>query len=245
MAKIKSPVAARLFEAGRRRVLAMSIALLSTLATSGAAAQPAAMATDTPDARSQPRVYIVHGYAASPADHWFPWLRDKLLTQGVDVSLLALPDATSPHPAEWHEFLAAEVDRYDRNTFFVAHSLGCVALLRLLQAESAGRKIGGIVLVSGFVDPLPQLPQLDGFTSGELDLERIADVATRRVVVAARDDTIVPYRLSETLARALRAPLLSVDNGGHFLASDGYRELPIVYEALMQMLSSGQEEPEP
>ncbi|MED4253322.1 alpha/beta hydrolase, partial [Priestia megaterium] len=25
------------------------------------------------------QVYIIHGYGASPSNHWFPWLKEKLL----------------------------------------------------------------------------------------------------------------------------------------------------------------------
>ncbi|GAA1200653.1 hypothetical protein LY12_002982 [Prauserella alba] len=45
----------------------------------------------------------------------------------------------------------------------VAHSLGCITVLRHLASLTAPWHLGTLVLVSGFVDPLPTLPDLDSF----------------------------------------------------------------------------------
>lgn len=204
------------------------------VASARAARQSAAQSTavEERDAPAKTRLYIVHGYAATPSDHWFPWLEKTLTDKGVDATVLALPNPHAPDPGQWLEHLAGSVGACDANTFFVAHSLGCITLLRYLEALDAGREIGGIVLVSGFAAPLPELPQLDAFTAGGIDARQIVRIVPRRAVIASRDDAIVPYRLPENLSRAISAPLYSVEHGGHFLASDGFRTLPVVCDVL-------------
>ncbi len=44
-----------------------------------------------------------------------------------------MPNALEPKVEEWVEYLSSNINVCDENTFFVAHSLGCVTLLRYLQ----------------------------------------------------------------------------------------------------------------
>ncbi|MCR3908893.1 alpha/beta hydrolase [Aeromonas hydrophila] len=43
---------------------------------------------------SHTRVFIVHGYTASPHSHWFPWLKARLEARDIRVEVLAMPAAT-------------------------------------------------------------------------------------------------------------------------------------------------------
>jgi predicted alpha/beta hydrolase family esterase len=97
------------------------------------------------------------------------------------------------------------------------------------------------VLVSGFSEPLPELPLLDGFTLDGYDAEHIIRIAPRRTVLAARDDAIVPYGHSERLSRELQAKLITQPKGGHFLESDGFIELPAVYSELESMIAGSRQ----
>lgn len=178
------------------------------------------------------KVHIVHGYAASPADHWFPWLKRELERQGAEVSIVELPEPQAPDPAAWQQALAAQIGNADENTWFVAHSLGGIALLRHLEGLPEQARIGGYVLVSGFNEALSPLRQLDGFLKPDLDYPRLSAIAGQRVVIAARDDDIVPFALSRSLAESLDARFVAVERGGHFLARDGFGEFPVLLEQL-------------
>ncbi|PPU08520.1 hydrolase [Xanthomonas arboricola] len=185
------------------------------------------------------RVYIVHGYSASPYRHWFPWLKQELEKQGVVVSIVTLPSPDSPRPDDWQRALEVQIESMDENTYFVAHSLGGIALLKYLETAGGASVIGGYVLVSGFNDGLPILPQLDDFAKPDIDYEKISRISGHRLVIAAADDTIVPHALSERMARSLDAKFISVQHGGHFLDSDGFTEFPLVLDELRQIFGSG------
>lgn len=186
---------------------------------------------------SEKHVYIIHGYGASPQHHWFPWLKEKLEARGISVSVLPMPDTANPDPAAWDQFLNKQVASHDENTFFVAHSLGGISLLRHLMSVSKSARIGGLVLVSGFSKPLPGLPEIDGFTAGGFDPEHITRIAPRRAVFASQNDPIVPLALTKQLSQELDAPFYSIADGGHFLGIDGFLEFPEVYRELEKMLS--------
>ena len=183
-------------------------------------------------------VYIIHGFMASPSDHWFQWLKGKLEERGVSAKVLALPDSSVPNPIVWQQTLSENIDQLNENTFLVAHSLGSVSVLNYLENREGDKSIGGLILVSGFVAPLPELPQLDSFVDNQIDFEKIVKVAPQRAVIGSPQDLIVPYSLTEALARGLRVDLYSIDDAGHFLAEDGYDSFPQLLDTLLNMISN-------
>ena len=85
------------------------------------------------------RLFIVHGWGGTPGENWFPWLRDMAERREFDVHAPAMPDASNPREAPWVGELAAEVgDHPDVDSYFVGHSLGCMAILRYLEGLGEG-----------------------------------------------------------------------------------------------------------
>lgn len=135
-------------------------------------------------------VYIIHGYRANPESHWFPWLKDKLSAEGAHVFVLPMPNSKEPDVKVWGDFLDANIQSHDEDTFFVAHSLGCITLLHHL--EHVTNPIGGFVLASAFSDPLPDLPELNAFTSLGYSPEHTVKIVKHRSVVVSLNDYLVP-----------------------------------------------------
>jgi len=178
------------------------------------------------------QVYVVHGYNASPAAHWFPWLKEKLQSDGIETEILHMPHPAEPKLGEWVDTIAAHANRFNRDTYVVAHSLGGITLLRYLETANLPEPVGGMVLVSGFTKALPNLPILDEFTAAPLDFAKIKAISGSRSVIAAKDDGIVPFASSKELAQLLDAEFYELERGGHFLGSEGFTSFPLVYELL-------------
>jgi predicted alpha/beta hydrolase family esterase len=137
------------------------------------------------------RVVIVHGYAATPTDHWFPWLAEQLRALGIHTAAADLPDPQAPERSAWLAATAAAIEAaggLDEHTHLIAHSLGCITVLRHLAAlppepaptdpaRTASWRLGGLTLVAGFTGPLPALPQLDGYLT-DPPTDHPADSAT-------------------------------------------------------------------
>lgn len=182
-------------------------------------------------------LYIVHGYGASPSEHWFAWLKSEMEKTGATVSIINLPTPDDPQPQAWQRALETQVTSLDNSTYFVAHSLGSITLLRFLEKHLTNAPIGGYILVSGFNERLPTLPQLDRFIKPDIDYGKLAQRASSRVVIAAPDDAVVPYRFSQALAKSLDARFITVEQGNHFLASDGFTEFPLVLAELQKAIA--------
>jgi uncharacterized protein len=175
-------------------------------------------------------VYIIHGYGASPVHHWFPWLKKELEKENVKVVILDLPTPSSPNSIEWSNALEEQMKLIDENSYFIAHSLGCITLLKFLESLPNTTKIGGYILVSGFNESLPILKELDTFLKPDIEYVKLKNISSNRVVISAKDDSIVSFNLSNNLSNSLDARFLCQEKGGHFLESDGFKEFPLVLE---------------
>jgi len=186
---------------------------------------------------SPTKLYIIPGYRASPTDHWFPWLKQRAEARGSAATVLKMPTPSNPELGEWLKTLQESISAPDKNTFFVAHSLGCITLLRYLDSLPAERQIGGFILVSGFSSlPAGTLSkQLGPFIKDPVDYQHLRKMALQRVVIGALDDPIVPHTYTESLAKSLDAKMVTVAKGGHFMGSDGFTEFPLLLGELSHL----------
>lgn len=191
-------------------------------------------ALNAPARRALPgRVVVVHGFGATPDDHWFPWLRAELRSDGVAAAALTLPRPLAPDPRTWHDVLAGDLGVPDESTWIVAHSLGVVTALRVLAGLPGSWHLGGLVLVSGFTGPLGALPELDPYLSDDIADGELARIRARtRTITALRsdDDAIVPAAATDLLAHRLGVRPVVVPGAGHFLAEDGVTRLALVLD---------------
>ena len=183
-------------------------------------------------------VYVVHGYTASSDAEWFPWLKGKLQEIDVNVNVLNMPDANSPVAEKWIECLNENVKELDENTIFVGHSLGCAAILRFLENKPADTKIAGAIFASGFIKKNSKYAIFDSFIKENLDMDKIIKMVKNRCVLSAPNDKYVPYELSCDLAKRFSAKLITIENGGHFIAQEGFSEFSELYEELLRIMNS-------
>jgi len=176
---------------------------------------------------------IVHGYSATPADHWFGSLTEALERAGVAVRVPALPDAGEPHLEKWITAVGQAIGAPDERTGIVTHSLGGVTALHALDRVPGQWRLAAFVAVAGFVSALPTLPQLDSFTAVRPDVERTAARTAHRSVLLSDNDGYVPAAHTAALGQALRAEAITVPGAGHFLAEEGITTLPEVAERLL------------
>lgn len=208
-----------------------------TAAAFALSACAASRSTPTQGTQTVKRAFIVHGWGATPADHWFNWLSGSLKTRGYTVDIIPLPAPFAPEFSQWQQTLAAHIGTPQPDDLFVAHSLGTISLLHYLS-QSRAAKIGGLVLVSGFAGKLPRLPEIDGYSidnyveNAKLDLPTVRTMTGNTACIVSENDSVVAPEESLKLAAALDCHVIKVPQGGHFLGSDGFTELPQVLQAL-------------
>lgn len=179
------------------------------------------------------KIHIIHGYAATPKSHWFPWLCNKLADKNIDYIIYALPNTNNPTKNEWISYLNENISDLNENSIIVAHSLGCITSLLYLQKK--GVKIKGIILVAGFIDRSP-MRMFSDFMVEPLDSELIKTLVNQRIAITAKDDYLVPKRYGKIIKERLDATLIELDEGKHFLDIDGCFELPAVMTEIKKLI---------
>src|SRR5690606_42114596 len=92
------------------------------------------------------RASIIHGYRATPDDHWFPWLAARLHAEGIPATVPALPGPTAPDPIDWARAVATHIGTPDSGSINVAHSLRCLTALRPLTPAPPPTRAPPLVL---------------------------------------------------------------------------------------------------
>lgn len=180
------------------------------------------------------RVFIIHGWEGTPESNWFPWLKRELEKNGFEVHVPQMPHADFPKLEEWLAHLRKIVGESNKNTFFVGHSLGSVAILRHLESLSEGEKAGGAILTAAFSQSIG-IEVLENFFADSLDYEKIKKFYDEITVINSDNDPYVPLKQGEILREKLGAKLIIVPDGKHLNAGNGYFEFPLVLEEVLKM----------
>lgn len=189
------------------------------------------------------RVFIIHGWEGHPQEGWFPWLKKKLEANGVEVHVPAMPDASYPTIDIWVPFLKHLVGEADAQTFFVGHSIGCQAILRYLETLPETAKIGGVVLVAGWVSLKPSV-MADEETAAialpwiqrPLNWPKIRSRLGAAVAINSDDDQFVSVEDGKVFARELGAKLVIEHHKRHLGGEDGVMALASVATSLDEMM---------
>jgi predicted alpha/beta hydrolase family esterase len=184
------------------------------------------------------RVFIVHGYTGYPDKNWFPWLKAELEKLGMEVMVPTMPNTNAPQLNEWLTHLQKTIVNPDNETYLVGHSLGCPTILRYLESLEDDQMIGGALLVAGFAEPLPHLPELNSFTEGTWNNESVKAHTKKITTINSDDDEAVPFFNGEHVRDRFNAELITVHNMGHINEKAGIKEVPFVLNKLEEMMNS-------
>lgn len=180
-------------------------------------------------------IFLIHGYTAHPDDNWFPWLKKEIQKEGLDITLLDMPNSQSPNISEWDSYCDQTISKVDGITI-IGHSLGCIEALRFVERHEI--KEVNLILVSGFDEKTYTLPQLSEFTDKPINYLNVLPKLNQAVVISAFDDDIIPYTYSQALARHLNCKMILMPKGKHFIDRDNVLELPVVYTELLSFVGN-------
>jgi len=186
------------------------------------------------------RVILIHGWEGEPEKEWRPWLKKELTLQGFEVIVPAMPDTNNPSMAKWVSHLGSVVPNPDQDTYIIGHSLGCVTILRYLETLEENQNIGGAILVAGFGKDLEYKGykgELSSFFEKPIDWEKIKKHCTKFIAINSKDDKFVSIENNKLFVEKLNAKSIVQDGMGHYSGGDGFSELPIVRDLLLEISS--------
>lgn len=182
------------------------------------------------------RIIIVHRWDGSPKKDWLPWIKKELQIKRFVVIIPKMPHPEKPDIRRWVNKLKAVVDKSDKNTYFVGHSIGCQTILRYLEKVPVNQKIGGAVFVAGWLK-LKNLesPEEKSVASPWLrkpiNLKRVRRVISAAVAIFSDNDPHVPLN-NKNIFKKLGAKIFMEHRKGHFTGDEGVKKLPAVLRAI-------------
>ena len=187
------------------------------------------------------RVFIIHGWAGFPEECWFIWLKDELEKKGFKAFVPQMPNADEPKIKEWVGFLKKIVKSPDKETYFVAHSIGSQAVIRYLESLPTDVKIGGALLVGpwfSLIEETSYEDELDKKTAKPwletpIDFEKVKKHTNNFSAIFSDNDQFVPLSDSKLFKKRLNAKIIILHNKKHMGADANLKKFP---EALKKFL---------
>ncbi len=183
------------------------------------------------------RLFVIHGWSGSSKEPLIAWLGKVADEAGFETTVFDMPNTNVPTIDAWVKHLDENVGYIDQDTYFIAHSIGCQAVLRYLETNK-GSLLGGAI----FVAPWLQLTGLE--TKEEEDIARpwidrpidflnIRKMSDKFVTIFSDNDKLVPLEINKDLLIKALNPKVIIEHGkGHFSEEDGVVELLVVIEEL-------------
>jgi predicted alpha/beta hydrolase family esterase len=182
------------------------------------------------------RLLVVPGLHDSGPTHWQSWLEGQYRKRAHRVRQ---DDWDSPDVLRWAARVRETIERFPQSRWIaVAHSFGCLALLRYLQecqserheaTARSGRGVLGALLVA------PADPDKFGVAS-QLPHARLA---VPSIVLASETDPWLRFELACAWARVWGSQLISLGDVGHINVEAGFGPLPrakALVETMIQRL---------
>lgn len=184
-------------------------------------------------------IFIFHGTEGYPEENWFPWLKEKLTAEGYQVFVpqFPTPPIVPAKLSEWFEVLKNYEKYINEDTIIVAHSLGGVFALRIL--EKIKHPVQAVFLIGApiGVKPILNFNRDKSFSGFDFDWQKIKNNAKKFVVFHSNDDPYVSLGNGEKLAKELDVELTFIPNAGHFNTKAGYTKFDKLLEKIKPMLS--------
>lgn len=156
--------------------------------------------------------------------NWLPWLGKQLSSQGVSVSIPAMPVPYFPIYEAWESVF--DTSRVTPETALIGHSAGSEFILRWLS-ENKAAKVEQVALVAPYHDYAGKYGEFSKYTLDAGIAERVGKLT---IVNSLDDDAQIVKRAHELAETFPSARLVELDGFGHFrigcnMTSEAFPEL--------------------
>ena len=172
---------------------------------------------------------MVHGWEGSPNKDWFLWLNKKLIKAGHNVLNMSMPNSFHPKKDEWVKHLEEHID-LSKDTFFITHSLGAIAVLKYL--EKIDKKIKGAILVAPYIINEKKYKTVSSFYSRKIDWKKVNKNCSKFFTIFSDNDSFVSLDQYFYMKDKTNVVLTVLNNRGHFSDDDNIKELPELYKII-------------
>ena len=184
------------------------------------------------------RAVLCHCWGGHPEFIWYPYLKTKLKDAGFKVEIPMMPDTDHPVVQSWLPAFSKAVGEICEDDILIGHSVGCATVLRFLESLSGDQKVGGVVMVAGFLDDRGD-SEISSFFKDEFNYENIRMRSSRIVSIHSDNDpSLKPdyFKYSNVFLSKLKAKIIIIPDGGHFSIADNRFEFHEVVNEVINLI---------
>jgi predicted alpha/beta hydrolase family esterase len=185
------------------------------------------------------KVVIIYGTGGNPQGNWFPWLKNKLIDENLEVLVPAFPTIKGQSLKNWTDVFAEQIGSIDKNMILIGHSIGAGFILSLLEASK--NPVIASYLVCGFLGKLG-LPAYDlvneSFVCRDFDWQKIKNNAGNINLICSDDDPYVPLYKSQELAQKLDVELTLLPGTKHINEESSFTSFPFLCKKIKADLAT-------
>jgi predicted alpha/beta hydrolase family esterase len=178
------------------------------------------------------KAFIFHCWGGDSRACWRGWLADQLSASGFQIIAPDFPDTNYPKLEQWLAAVRENVKEFDEDWILIGHSLGCPAILRLLETFGENEKVKAAFLVAGFAKDLG-IPEIRDFVDRDFDWEKINAKSGRFFVINSDNDPFIELEEGKRLTKLLNTELIVEHDGGHINEGSGFTS----YQRLLELIN--------
>lgn len=182
------------------------------------------------------KAFIFHCWGGDSRGCWRGWLADQLRRKGIEVVAPDFPRTNNPEIEKWLAAVREKVPRFEPSEewILIGHSLGCPAILRLLEGMDEGEKVKAAVLVAAFAKDLG-IPQINNFVNRPFNWGKIRKKAEKIVIINSDNDPYIQLSEAERIAAHLNAELIVEHGAGHINEGSGFTSYPKLLDIIAHL----------
>lgn len=176
------------------------------------------------------RAIIIHGWEEKPTGQWLPYIGEKLQEKGWIVEIPEMPNTKNPKLSEWMKKL--ESLNPDENTLLIGHSLANALILKYLEKPETNIK--GVVMVAAWDWLMEDVKEFHKtFFETGFDYKKLKEKNIPLIIVNSTTDPWIDFKTAkENWETKLGSKFIGIENAGHFMEKDGYKEFPRLIEII-------------
>jgi len=180
--------------------------------------------------------FIIHGFVGKPFENWFPWLEKKLSENNLQCIVPQFPTPLQQSYVNWEKLLNyyKQIGFVDKNTVFVAHSLGPIFVAKYVIRNNM--KIKGLISISGFNNLISGMEEFDNmnksFFLDNSELSKFKEHAEFIHCFISKNDPHLPINKLMEFVDTISGELHVIPSGGHFNTAAGYVKFDEVYNII-------------
>jgi predicted alpha/beta hydrolase family esterase len=177
------------------------------------------------------RAILIHGNGGGkPTDNWIPYLKQELLSRGIEAIAPQFPDADLARASYWLPFLE-NVCKCDKETIIIGHSSGAIAAMRFAEKYP----LLGSVLIGAYYTHLDnEKEKLSGYFDTPFDWKAIKKHQQWVIQFASTDDPWIPIEEARWIRDHLGAEYYEFTDQGHFGGDYDKKTFPEALEAILR-----------